>query len=230
MSEVFFTSDLHIGHKKVAGIRWAQRFPILTATYPIPPNVVEWHDLALAKEWDATVGEDDVVWVLGDISSGTKQAQLDALWWLRKRPGTKHLIAGNHDGVHPLHRDSHKWLPIYLDHIVGAFASVQMAAKRRIPLPEGHVSALLSHFPYEADRGDVTRYPEWRLRDRGYYLMHGHTHSQERCCGKEIHVGVDAWDFRPVSLGEIASYVCEQELRPPKPYEDVPLPFDLEGK
>ncbi|MGH3955688.1 MAG: metallophosphoesterase family protein [Mycobacterium sp.] len=203
---VWFTSDLHIGHVKVAEQR-------------VPTGVQE-HDAILATMWDLRVGRDDVVWVLGDISSGTKSGQLNALEWLRQRPGHKHLIAGNHDSVHPLHRDSHKWLPLYLD---GTFESVQLAAKRRIPLVQGHVTAMLSHFPYTGDHQAVDRYPEWRLPDCGHYVLHGHTHStyplsiggpQWRYPMRinQIHVGVDTWGFRPVHLDEIVELVqtCEE--------------------
>ena len=209
MSNVWFTSDLHIGHAKIAEIRWPAMQPDYNPCLPIPhqPTV---HDLILAHNWDQTVGTDDVVWVLGDISSGTKTAQLNALEWIKARPGIKHLIAGNHDSVHPLHRDSHKWLPIYLD---GAFETVQMAAKRRIPLPEGHVTALLSHFPYTGDHTVLQRYPQWRLPDCGDYLLHGHIHSRDKTdfSGRIIHVGVDAWDYKPVSLDEIRQAVWKAE-------------------
>lgn len=197
---VWFTSDLHIGHVKVAEQR-------------VPTGVQE-HDAILAAMWDARVASGDVVWVLGDISSGTKSGQLNALEWLRSRPGRKHLIAGNHDSVHPLHRDSHRWLPVYLD---GAFESVQLAAKRRIPLAHGHVTAMLSHFPYRGDHTGEDRYPEWRLPDCGHYVLHGHTHSERRVSAggqyrapwafNQIHVGVDAWGFQPVHLDEIVKRV-----------------------
>lgn len=204
---VWFTSDLHIGHLKVAQLRAHTLGPVL-------PRVVgaeaTWHDRMLARNWDAVVKPEDVVWVLGDISSGTDKAQRNALEWIKERPGLKHLISGNHDSCHPMHRDSHKWQRVYLE----AFESVQMAAKRRIPLPEGHTGVLLSHFPYKADHTDESRYPEWRLNNRGFTLLHGHTHSSLRLSydsgfpglgivTSQIHVGVDAWDFKPVNLTEI---------------------------
>jgi calcineurin-like phosphoesterase family protein len=52
---------------------------------------------------------------------------------------------------------------------------------------------------------------QWRLRDEGKYLIHGHLHSAEKFNGREIHVGVDAWDFTPVPLETIADYIKERE-------------------
>src|SRR4051812_40938746 len=52
--EVLYTSDLHIGHQKVAGIRGFA--------------TTEEHDLAMAELWRAQVQPDDQVWILGDLS------------------------------------------------------------------------------------------------------------------------------------------------------------------
>ncbi|ATN94057.1 phosphoesterase [Mycobacterium phage Kumao] len=216
VSEIWFTSDLHIGHQKVA-------------EYRAEVMEVHWsyHDDILAAIWDKTVGKDDHVWVLGDISSGSPVGQRNALEWLQRRPGHKHLVAGNHDRVHPMYRDSHRWFPRYME----AFESVQMAARRRIPLPEGHVPALLSHFPYGRDRGEIQRYPQWRLPDMGEWLIHGHTHGTERLTlgtkavdaeghpptswhhTQEIHVGLDAWEFTPVHLDQICDLILSAGRR-----------------
>lgn len=199
----WFTSDLHIGHAKVAEYRANEA--VVCRPFPDPDHahVINWHDRTLARHWDWLVKPEDTIWVLGDISAGGRAAQLNALEWIKQRPGTKHLIAGNHDGCHPMHRDSHKWQRVYLE----AFESVQMAAKRRFRKDQGHTTALLSHFPYEGDR-ELTRFPEWRLKDAGYPILHGHTHSTEKLSYSveitlQIHVGVDAWGMRPVSLEEV---------------------------
>lgn len=234
MSKVWFTSDLHVGHPKVAQLRADDVGLVMDASYrtedEMRARIVEWHDSMLAARWDAVVAPGDVVWVVGDISSGTATGQLSALDWIRARNGDKHLVPGNHCGPHPLHRDSHKWLPIYLD---GAFKTVQLAAKRRIPLREGHITAMVSHFPYTGDHTDEDRYPEWRLPDYGHYILHGHTHSPEKLSigGREakrrgaalrnkparinqIHVGLDAWEYKPVALDQIIEIIQGLEDRP----------------
>lgn len=217
---VWFTSDLHIGHSKVAEIRG---FGVDAIGVD-----VDGHDNCLASNWDTVVKSDDIVWVLGDISAGGRYAQFNALEWIKIRPGVKHLIAGNHDGCHPMHRDSHKWQKIYLE----AFDSVQTSAKRRVPRPEGHghTSVVLSHYPYEGDHTARDRDTQWRLRDEGLTILHGHTRSAERMTvsshrhpypgcfmgvedtggfvhyapANQIHVGVDAWGLAPASLDDIA--------------------------
>ena len=178
---VWLTSDQHFGHRLVSGLRG---FGEDTAA----------HDQALCDNWADTVRAGDQVWVLGDLAMGRPDA---ALAMLGKLPGVKHLIPGNHDTCHPMHRESFKHQRAYMD----VFESVQMAARRKV---NGQV-VLLSHLPYTTDRGFEARYPQWRLPDLGEWLFHGHTHSKEQVTsGHELHVGVDAWDLKPVSLETLA--------------------------
>jgi predicted phosphohydrolase len=56
------------------------------------------HDLRMAEAWDATVGDDDVVLVPGDISWARDLGSArEDLAWLGARPGFKLLLRGNHD-------------------------------------------------------------------------------------------------------------------------------------
>lgn len=216
MSNVWFTSDLHIGHAKVAEERMPEHDPAFGAM-----------ETVLANNWDKVVDDDDVIWVLGDISCGKTPDQWEALDWVDRRPGRKRLILGNHDGPHPKHRDAHKWLQPYSE----VFEHVSTAARIRVPQPNGHLTALLSHFPYTGDHSATDRDTQWRLKDEGVILLHGHTHSAERLSigGREaarrgaalrakparvnqIHVGLDAWNLAPVSLYEITQCVMAGEL------------------
>lgn len=185
---VWFTSDPHFGHRMVAGLRGFA--------------TTEEHDEALVKNWTKVVKKGDSIWVLGDIAVSSPVAALEIIAAL---PGDKHLIAGNHDGCHPMHRSSHREQRRYL----GSFASVQPFARQRWAGQE----FLLSHFPYAKDRHE-SRYMEYRLRDEGMWLLHGHTHDKDqRLEGREIHVGTDAWDLSPVSLDTILALRKEAESR-----------------
>jgi calcineurin-like phosphoesterase family protein len=206
---VFFTSDLHLFHKFVAKLRMYRAFPGI----PLPSNidhVVKWHNDILAQNWDATVGKDDVVWVIGDLAlTSTKSGMASVLDWIADRPGRKHLVPGNHDPVHSMHSDSHKWQKEYLRH---AFDSVQLAARRKITLSNGeHRNVLLSHMPYTGDRDYEDRDVQWRLRDEGDWLLHGHLHSHPNPLHtigtRQIDVGVDAWNLTPVALDTLAGMI-----------------------
>jgi calcineurin-like phosphoesterase family protein len=179
---IFFTSDSHFRHAMVAQLRGFAS--------------AEEHDEAVISRWNETVKPADTVWHLGDV--GMSRGFLPLVGRLN---GTVHLIAGNHDAVWPGHRDSHRHQRGWLEH----FASVQAFARRRIG---GH-QVLLSHFPYEGDHAAEDRCGQYRLRDEGLWLLHGHTHWQHIQVhgGRQIHVGLDAWDLAPVPL-----HVIEQQI------------------
>lgn len=101
-----------------------------------------------------------------------------------------------------MHRDAHKWIDDYHD----VFEYVAPYARIKIDRED----VMLSHFPYTKDRHEA-RYMQYRLRDEGKWLLHGHTHqAEQRREGREIHVGLDAWDLTPVSLGTIRELMQEQ--------------------
>lgn len=173
MSQIWFTSDLHYGHKLVAGHRGFG-------------DDVAAHDAWLADMWTSTVGKDDQVWVLGDIAMSDTSG---ALGWIGSMPGRKHLIVGNHDQVHPMHKSAHKHMKSWMQF----FDSIQMSATKKI----GNHQVLLSHFPYwsygDGPDRPTARYQQWRMPDLGLPLLHGHVHGTVQGHGNSLHVGVDAW-------------------------------------
>lgn len=182
---LLFASDHHFGHRHVSELRG----------FPTPVH----HDLALLDRHNDTVKKDDVVYFLGDLSAGGAAATRHALEWVSRMKGRKRLIAGNHCPIHPMHRDSHKWFKEYLE----VFESVASVGRASI---EG-TKVLLSHFPYEIDRAEP-RYMQYRLRNEGEWLLHGHLHVSERITSdREIHVGLDAWDLAPVSSASINAII-----------------------
>jgi len=179
LPEVLYTSDLHIGHEKVARERGFASS--------------DDHDAAMAELWCAGVHPKDTVWILGDLSPDMAAG----LAWVAKMPGAKHLSTGNHDPCFPGNRGSHKVQHVYLEH----FRSVQLAAQHRIH----DTTVYLSHFPVSIDRGPEKRERFWKLRDEGQLLLHGHTHSTVRLTSPhEVHVGVDAWG-RLVNRADVAA-------------------------
>lgn len=190
----FFTSDLHFGHRLVAGLRGFLACPFDQCDggpHAHEPDV-EAHDATLIERWNKTVKPRDEVWVLGDItlrSPALVWHQVDAL------NGTRHLVIGNHDSCFAGNRGGHRHLRKYLEH----FETVQPYATKRM---EG-MQVMLSHFPYTGDRGD-DRCQQFRLRDYGAPVIHGHTHGPEGTTRTEqgtlqIHVGLDAHGLKPVS-------------------------------
>jgi calcineurin-like phosphoesterase family protein len=186
MSTVFYTSDMHFSHKMLADLRGFAS--------------IEEHDEAIIERWNRTVGKEDVVFVLGDVSL-KKPAAYKHL--TTRLTGRKHLIFGNHDPGNGGDRDSVKY---GLDYRIAGFESTHDFLRRKV---EG-TDVLLSHYPYDGDHSDNDRMQQYRLRDLGVPLLHGHTHSQEKISYSgnstlQIHVGMDAHNLTPVSMHEIVT-------------------------
>lgn len=78
MSNVYFCSDLHIGHKNVANFR--------------KEITSEAHNREVIKYfWDKQVTKRDLVWVLGDSAFDE-----DGIDWIGQLNGEKRLVRGNH--------------------------------------------------------------------------------------------------------------------------------------
>lgn len=175
--KTWFTSDLHLGHPRVAELRGFD-------------SVAE-HDAAIVEGWSG-VKSDDVVWVLGDIAVHKPAVALQVM---ARLPGRKRLVSGNHDPIHPMHHDAHKWSRRFLD----VFEGYGPFARTRIR----GVGMMLSHFPYTRDRGEEARYTQYRLPDLGEPLLHGHAHDRTRLIGRELHVGLDAWNLGLVAEWQV---------------------------
>jgi len=86
MSQVYFNSDLHLGHRRV--IEFHDRF---RAQCMGVENIDE-HDQKIYDYWNDTVKKNDVIFILGDLGYD--------LSVLGKLPGRKKLLLGNHDERH----------------------------------------------------------------------------------------------------------------------------------
>ncbi|MFP7364309.1 metallophosphoesterase family protein [Corynebacterium callunae] len=178
MSATWFSSDLHLGHSFVASLRG----------FEDPED----HDEVILGNLEKLLQAGDTLWILGDISSGSRGAEERALSLIGNRLGgvEKHLIAGNHDSCHPLFRDAYKRQARFLE----VFDSVQSAQRMKW---EGE-DVYLSHFPRPGQdhQGMPSRYDELRLNVP--LLIHGHLHSQFPMTARgQVDVGVEAWNLQP---------------------------------
>lgn len=188
----WLTSDLHLGHAKVAA---ARRF-----------DTIDHHDRVILNTMSKLVGPGNDLWVLGDGALGKNKAGR-----LRALPGALpdrrlHLVLGSHETIHPgnsTFADRTPWLE--------TFDSIDTFAWLR----HNGIQVLLSHFPYDGDNEDSDegvkdRFEQWRLRDRGQVLAHGHTHSHRAVTASywgtpQIHGGLDAWNLKPVPLSLVVN-------------------------
>lgn len=95
MSKVYFTSDLHFGHKNI--LKFAREYR--------QGSDIEEHDEWLIESINKVVKKNDILFILGDVafgSAGTPEKAGIGIYNLSKVGrinGTKKLFLGNHDGL-----------------------------------------------------------------------------------------------------------------------------------
>lgn len=179
----FWLSDTHFGHAKVATKRGF--------------DSAREHDEVLIDNINSMVRRSDQVWHLGDVGVGPEAHTLQCMERLH---GRWYLISGNHDKPWPGHRRGYmsqrKWLK--------DFQSVQPFGRTQI----GEVEVLMSHFPYEGDHTIEARSTQFRLRDEGAILLHGHTHLSEKVSGAyEVNLSLEAWGLKPATEAELLEVI-----------------------
>lgn len=186
----WFTSDTHFSHQNI--IRYCDR----------PFSDTDEMDEAIIRNWNELVSPEDTVYHLGDVALGPIEKSLAKVGRLN---GFIYLKTGNHD--RPFMRygkaDEQKWWKEY-QKVFDVVIDWDGASYVRL----GDTEVAISHFPFTGDHTPTDRHSEWRPVDRGTPLIHGHTHTPDRLTFSangtpQIHVGMDAWDFRPVHESDV---------------------------
>lgn len=178
-------------------------------------------DETMIRAWNETVAPGDEVWYLGDfaMSKHTLHRVVTRL------NGIIFFIPGNHDECFPFDKrtESRKKRGRELFESLGV-----RVMPRELILQVDGVSVLLSHFPRlvprdegkaASDSSHEARYPEYRPLWRGdgedLWLLHGHIHEKAKIqtAMRQINVGVDVWNFRPVPWREIAKIIGQSRRR-----------------
>jgi calcineurin-like phosphoesterase family protein len=134
-------------------------------------------DAIMAARWNETVGPNDEIWHLGDFAVRQSPARMGEL--LEALAGLKHLIVGNNDGAATTG--------------LSQWASVQHYAELQV---DG-TWLILCHYPLRT----------WNRIGRGALDLHGHSHGRLAPLPRQVDVGVDLWDFRPITLAQIRQRV-----------------------
>ena len=167
----FYTSDQHFGHANV--IQRCNR----------PCADVDEMDAAMIANWNAVVGDTDIVYVLGDFSLHSVDRTREIFDALR---GRKHLVLGNHDvdqkgRVHKRLRDLDWAAP----------------PAHAIETTDGGVRVYLHHYACRV----------WPSSHYGSVHFYGHSHGRLPGVGKSRDVGVDMPDvaFTPRTFTELTA-------------------------
>lgn len=186
MGKIFFTGDLHFGHKKV--IAFDKR----------PFATVEEMDAELIRRWNNKVSKDDLVYVLGDMIWKTHSN--DASDIIKSLNGQVILIKGNHDKF-LLDAEATEALAGIKDYDEFC-VDLEDGTRKKVflshyftPMYSGHFHQVIhlhahSHFSDEAD---------FEVDFAAYLNSIG--------CRNEIYnVGCMYWNYEPVTLDEIIAH------------------------
>jgi len=148
-----------------------------------PFETKEEHDRVLIENWNHEVSPKDTVYHLGDFGFGT----LEELRKIAgKLHGRIHFLKGNHDK------------PSTLDVIGGRFASIKDVSIIYPRYNDRKVTIFLSHYAHRS----------WFKSNHGSWHLWGHSHGNMSPHGLSFDVGVDCWDFRPISLDQVANKIA----------------------
>lgn len=178
---LYFTSDLHFGHRNV--IRFCDR---------------PWKDekemgLGLIDNWNSVVGDNDIVFVLGDTFWFNDSHSIKKI--ISKLNGKDiYVLPGNHDDFSSWYRIDDPRIHLCSDTVV---LWLQFEGCKKI------FEIWMNHYPLTT----------WPHREGGSIQLFGHIHSQD---GKnegvdqdlplhknQMDVGCDRWEWKPISIEDI---------------------------
>lgn len=168
MANIWLTSDLHFNHDR--DFIWKVR----------GFNNVEEMNEAIISRFNAKVGPEDTVYILGDLMLGDKDAGESCLARLN---GKKIIILGNHD--------TNSRIEVYKKYAEEVVYAATLKYKKRV--------FYLSHYPTLTGNLDDTP---------GHCVLnlHGHTHQTSNYTDNYsfmYHVGVDSHDCYPVHIDDV---------------------------
>lgn len=192
---LWFTSDTHYNHANICSSTTKWINPATCREF----KSLEHMNATLVNNINEVVGQDDVLFHLGDWSfGGFEQIEI-----FRNQIVCKniHLITGNHDhhiennkeGCQSLFSSVNK----YLDLIVKSGMSTKLVAEQ---------SFALMHFPIAS----------WNNMARDCIHLHGHVHfppNKRVGLGKMMDVGVDGNRLFPVGIGEVLDLMRHQPIK-----------------
>jgi calcineurin-like phosphoesterase family protein len=159
--KTYLTSDLHFGHKNIFNF-----CPDTRSRYKNDGvEDLDYMAESMISEWNDTVEQNDLVYILGDIAFLPSQS---AIKIMRRLNGKKILIAGNHDKKtikDPVFRSCFESIHDYLE------------------VNYDGTKIVMCHYPIYDHNG----------AGRGSLMLHGHRHGKPHNIeGKIMDVGYDA--------------------------------------
>lgn len=143
-------------------------------------------DEGLIQNWNDTVPHDGVVFHLGDVSL-CAPARTESI--LNRLNGKIYLIVGNHEKSvlrKSTTRDRFEWI------------------RDKYELKVGKQLIVLCHYAHRV----------WNKSHHGSWHLYGHSHGsmEDKAWGKSMDVGVDCWDYKPISYTEVERVLSKRNI------------------
>ena len=189
--QLFFTSDTHYMHKNICrGTTSWSNADDFTRDF----DTLDQMNDRIVNGINAAVGQDDILFHLGDWSFGG----FERIEQFRNRINCRniHLILGNHD--HHIERDR--------EDIRRLFTSVNQYLELEVKGKEWEQNYVLMHYPIIS----------WNKMNDGAIHLHGHVHlSADRRIGKgkTMDVGVDGNGLNPLHTSDIKRLMSNQPIK-----------------
>lgn len=167
--KIWFTSDLHLGHDR--DFVWKAR----------GFNSVHEMNEAIIKNIKERVGENDYLYILGDLALCPLE---EAKYWLAQIPGKVHVIVGNHD----------------TDSRIALYNELGFTWSFASRMKYGKYHFFLSHYP------TLTANPGEDKLTLAHINLYGHTHHQYTWISDNpfaFQVGCDANLCEPIEISTI---------------------------
>jgi calcineurin-like phosphoesterase family protein len=150
---------------------------------------------AIISRWNSTVGKHDVVYHLGDVAFEKDKAKLT--WLLRRLNGSKHVVWGNHDKGMKDAILAADW------HDCGELHTLNVPPESNNGVGQ---KIILCHYAMKV----------WNESHHGTWQLYGHSHGSlpEDPNARQTDVGVDSWNYTPVSMEQLNILMAKKKWKP----------------
>jgi calcineurin-like phosphoesterase family protein len=189
--EIFFSSDTHISHKNI--VRGTTSWRNEDGSIPMGSvrnfDTIEDMNETIIKNFNDRIGQDDLLFLLGDVAFGGYQNIEKFLDRLTCKNVS--LIYGNHD------QNIKKNVYGLQDRFMGCMDYREINLKDQ--------DFVLCHYPLSS----------WHKVNKGVIHLHGHVHLPEHLKfsrGKKMDCGVDGNNLKPYHIDEIIGHMKNQPI------------------
>lgn len=142
----------------------------------------------MIERWNSRVKHGDVVYHIGDFALRLGVPEVEAI--VRRLNGEVHLVLGNHD----LKNKS----------VLRARGFAEKVDYKELKIDD--LKIVMCHYPFMT----------WNKSHHGSWDLHGHCHGSlpRDMKARRLDVGVDCWNFAPISFEEVRSEMDKVKFEP----------------